>query len=131
MNYDELKAIIASVYESGITMPEAEKYAALFLQAQLSVSADLESADLDRRMRKRGLKALKSAVRTEAIRTAEGGKKPTEGVLEDIVNLDELVASEEKAFDEAEVKTEALERIFGIFKDAHIYFRGVAKGSFQ
>ncbi len=131
MNYDELKAIIASVYESGITMPEAEKYAALFLQAQLSVSSDLESADLDRRMRKRGLKALKSAVRTEAIRTAEGARKPTEGVLDDIVNLDELVAKEEASFDEAEVKTEALERLFGIFKDGHIFFRGVARGNFQ
>jgi hypothetical protein len=130
MNREQLRQLISSAADQGTSMQEAEKYAAQFLDAQLALSEELQTAELDRRMRKRGLKALKSAVRTNAIRTAEGSRKPTEGVLDDIVNMDELVSGEEASFDEAEVKADALERDYNVFKDAHIYFRGVAKGSF-
>lgn len=128
MTRNELKQIIVAAYEAGTTITEAEKYAALFLSAQMEISEELRESDLNRRMRKRGLKTLKSAIRTDEI--SKHDKKPTEGILEDVVNLSKLVEDEELAFDAADIEFEALERDFGIFKDAHIYFRGVAKGSF-
>jgi hypothetical protein len=127
---DELKQIIVDAYEINTTMMAAEKYAALFLSAQMEVSEQLRSSELDRRMRKRGLKAIKSAVRTEAIKSSSDGRKPTEGVLEDIVNLSSLVASQEEEFDTSEVNSEALERDYNIFREAHLYFRTISKGTF-
>ncbi len=127
--YSELEKEIIDSYESGTTLESAEKLAAKFLHAQLQVSSDLQSADLDARMRKSGCKAIKSAVRTAAISKQE--KKPTEGQLEDVVNMDEMVMSEQKSLDEAEVLKASLERYYDIFREAHIFFRGVAKGRFN
>lgn len=129
MTRTELRQVIVDAYEKGVTLDSAERYAALFLEAQLSVSEQLKNADLDRRMRKRGLKALKAGIRSQEI-AKNPAKKPTEGVLEDTVALDPIHAQEEEAFDTAEVESEALERDYNIFREAHIYMRGVAKGNF-
>lgn len=127
--YAELTDIIKTAYESGVTLEEAERLAARFLHAQISVAEELRVADLDARMRKNGLKAVKSAVRTEEVKKHE--KKPTEGALEDVVNMNELVSGEQEAFDVAEVERDRLQNYLSIFKDAHIFFRGVSKGRFE
>lgn len=129
MNHLELAEIIKNAYESAVTLQEAEKYAAMFLYAQIQTAEELKNADLDARMRKNGLKAVKSAIRMEEVRKHE--KKPTEGALEDAVNTNEIVEGEQRAFDEAEVSRDLLQNYYNIYKDAHIYFRGVSRGKFE
>lgn len=120
---------IKSSYESGITTIEAEKLAGEFLYAQIQVSTQLAKLDLDAKMRKSGVKAVRSAVRSEEVKKHE--KKPTESALDDVVNLNEIVQSEQDKLDNAEVSRDELDRLFNIFKEAHIHFRTIAKGSFN
>lgn len=125
----ELEAEIKKAYIDGVSQDRAEMLAGKFLHAQLMISDHIKKLELDRRMRKRGLKALKSAIRTAEIEAND--KKPSENVLEDCVNLNEGYKEEEKAFDEAQVNVDDLERMYGIFKDGHVFFRGIAKGRFE
>jgi hypothetical protein len=126
-----LEAIITETYEEGVSLEEAEQHAGRFLVAQLTVSAELKKADLDTRMRKNGLKAIRAAIYLNAINVGEGGKKPTEAALDHMLNSNEMVESAQTEFDTAEANREELERLFNIFKDAHIFMRGVAKGRFD
>lgn len=128
MNYETLVLEIQKASEEGVTVEHAERVAATSLFVMNSLSERLRDADKDRRMRKRGLKAIKSAVRSEEVKRHD--KKPTESQLEDVINLSPIVASEEEAFDNSEVSTEELDRQFGIAKESHLFFRSVAKGSF-
>jgi hypothetical protein len=127
--YEKLVALIQQAADEGLTLEGAEKAAGVALGVMNDLSAKLAAADLDRRMRKRGLKAIKSAVRTEEVKRHE--KKPTESALEDVINLSPLVCGEEEAFDTAEVNTEELERQFAIAKESHLYFRGASRGRFE
>ncbi len=124
----QLEAKIQGSYESGVTMEQAEKLAAEFLFAQIKVSEQLKTADLSARMRKSGVKAVKAAVYTDACATSV--KKPTEGQLEHLINMHDMVSNEQDALDAAEVERDDLERYYNIFMNAHVFFRGVAKGSF-
>lgn len=125
----ELEGFIETSYREGITLQEAETLALRFLDAQIKVSKELKNADLDSRMRKSGLKAVKAAVYTEACTKVD--KKPTESQLEHTLNMNGLVSTEQEALDTAEVSRSELERYYNIFQNAHIFFRGVAKGSFN
>lgn len=127
--YKLLEAQIAKAYEGGLSLDESEKLAARFLRAQLMVSDELKATDLDARMRKATLKSLKSTVRLEEVGKHE--KKPTEGALEDAVNTSKSVIEEQESLDLAEVNRDGLERYYNIFREAHIYFRGIAKGRFE
>jgi ABC-type metal ion transport system substrate-binding protein len=127
--YEQLKDKIKAIYESGVSLDEAEKLAAEFLHAQLEVSEDLRKADLDARMRKAGLKAIRAAVYLEEVKKSE--KKPSDVLLEAIVNSDKIVNDEQTAFDEAEVNRNQLQTYLDVFREAHIYLRGVAKGRFE
>lgn len=124
-----LELEIESSYTEGVTMEQAEKLAGQFLQAQMQVSVELKKSDLDSRMRKSGLKAVKAAVYMEVCNKSE--KKPTEGALEHMINMNGLVSEEQNALDSAEVIRDELERYYNIFINAHIYYRGIAKGNFN
>lgn len=124
---DELEKNIQDAYEAEITMQDAEKLAAKFLGAMMQVNKFLRPAVLDSKMRKSGLKAICSAVRVAEIQKHD--KKPTEGALDDAVNLEEVVQKEREAQDVAEADTEMLKNYMDIFKEAHVYFRGIAKGA--
>lgn len=126
--YQDLVAEIERASDEGLTMEHAERVAATALFVMNSLSELLTGADKNARMRKQGLKAIRSAVRQEEIKRHD--KKPTEGHLEDIVNLDPLVQSEETGYDEADVARDELERQFSIAKESHLYFRAVSKGTF-
>lgn len=126
---ERLQQKIVSSYETGVTLEEAERLAGEFLAAQLSISEELKVVDLDARMRKSGLKAIKSAVRQEELTKHE--KKPTEGHLDDIVNLSKEVQEEQNALDAAEVNRDHLKNILDIFKEAHVHFRGISKGRYE
>lgn len=123
--HNELEKIIQNAYESGTTIEEAERLAARFLHAQLQVSTELSKASLDARMRKSGLKAVRAAVYLEE--ATKGDKKPSDVMLDALVNRHEVVQSEQDEFDKAEVKTAELERLYSIYGNAHVYFRQVSR----
>src|SRR5207237_4885408 len=115
--------------EQGCTLEQAERAAALALGIMNSLSEHLKLQDKDRRMRKRGLKAIKSAVRMEEVKRHD--KKPTESALQDVIDTSELVMGEEAAFDDSEVDFEELRRQYDIANESHLYFRSIAKGRFE
>lgn len=127
--YENLIKKIESAYTEGITLDDAEKLAGEFLHAQLSISSELQSADLDSRMRKTGLKAVRSAIYMET--TTKSDKKPTESALEHILNGNEIIISEQENMDKAEARRDELKRYYDIFANAHIFYRGIAKGKFE
>lgn len=127
--FEELKAIVESAYESAVDMMEAERLAARFLSAQMQIASELAKVDLDARMRKSGVKAVRAEVyKTEM---AKYDKKPSDSVLEAEVNSSEIVRAEQDAFDKVDSRNEILNIYLGIFKDAHIFFRTVSKGKFD
>lgn len=125
----ELEKLIEVTYEEGITLDEAEKLAANFLHAQLAVSRELTKADLDSRMRKSGVKAIRGAVLLDIVNKSD--KKPTDSILSSQIDTDKMVLSEQGSYDEAEVQKAELERLYDVFGNAHIYYRGIAKGKFE
>lgn len=126
---EALKGIVARAYQEPILMDEAERLAARFLNAQMLIAEELRTSDLDARMRKNGLKAVKASVYMAA--ATAGEKKPSEGFLENLVTKDSVVQREQDAYDRADSYKESLTIYLGIFKDAHIYFRGIAKGRYD
>lgn len=126
---DKLEAEIVQSYTEGVTIEEAEKLAGQFLHAQMQVSAELKKFDLDSRMRKTGVKAVKAAIYMDAATKPE--KKPTEAMLSAIVDQHEVVQSEQTELDKAEVERDDLDRLFSVFKEAHVHFRQLSKGKFE
>jgi len=125
----ELETLIIASYQEGTTVTEAEALATRFLEAQLKVSAELRKADLDSRMRKSGVKAIKAAVYLDEAKKQD--KKPSDVMLGALVDANDIVAGEQKRFDEAEADRDELERIFNVFGQAHHHFRSIAKGRFE
>lgn len=124
-----LETKIQNAYTEGVTLDEAEKLASEFLYAQLQISTHLKTADLDSRMRKTGVKAVRAAIYMDAATKTD--KKPSDVLLEATVNMNELVQGEQNDFDKAEADRDELERYYNIFREAHIHFRGIAKGKFE
>jgi hypothetical protein len=122
----ELK--IQRSYEEGTSLEEAERLAAEFLHAMLNISDKLKAASLDASMRKSGLKAVKAAVYLEAANAKD--KKPSDTLLNAMVDVHEIVQQEQEAYDKALVEAESLHRYYDIFNQAHIYYRQTSKGSF-
>lgn len=125
---EDLAAKIQESYESGTSVEAAERLAAEFLHAQLIVGAELAKADLDSRMRKSGVKSVRAAMYMDA--ASKGDKKPTEAALASILDSNEIISGEQQRLDEAEASHAELKRIYDVYTNAHIYYRGVAKGSF-
>jgi len=124
-----LQEIIKQAYESEVTVSEAEKHAARFLEAQITISSALKECDLDCRMRKTGLKTLKSAIYLKEARSGE--KKPSDVMIEAVINQDKLVASAQDELDAVEVTRNEFQSHYEICREGHIFFRGIAKGRFE
>lgn len=129
MKFKELEQAIKDSYESGVTLEEAEKLAGRFLHAQIQTSEQLKQFDLDARMRKTGLKAVRANIYAEI--TGKADKKPTEAAIENEIVRNTIVQNEQDKLDEAEVDRDELTRYYNIFREAHVYFRGIAKGRFE
>lgn len=125
----ELEEEIKGAYETGVTLPQAEKLAAQFLHAQIQVSEKLRISDLNASMRRTGVKTVRASKYLATCEQAE--KKPTEGQLEALLNNDDMVRNEQEKSHEADAQRAALQRSYDIFFNAHVYFRGVAKGRFE
>lgn len=120
---------IKQSYEQGVTIEEAEKLASEFLYAQMAISNELKIVDLDSRMKKSGIKAVRAAIYlAEAIKNE---KKPSDVMLQALVDKNELVISEQTNLDMAEVEKAELERYYNIFGNAHIHYRSVSRGKFE
>src|ERR1700728_1160316 len=125
----QLEEKIKSTYTEGTTQDEAEKLAAEFLHAQIEVSHELKKSALDARMRKSGVKAVRASAYLDIVKAAD--KKPTETQIESMINTDSLVAKEQDGLDKSEVERDEFERYYSIFREAHIYYRGLSKGRFE
>lgn len=132
MTFDEkckqLEAKIIQTYTTGVSLEGAEKLAAEFLGAMLLVSDELKKADLSARMRKTGVKAVRAALYADAVKGQD--KKPTETAIQSSIDSNDTLISEQNSYDSAEVDKASLDRYYDIFSNSHIFFRGVAKGSF-
>lgn len=127
--FDSLKQDITRSYEEGVTMEEAEKLAAKFLDGSIQVGEAIKVADLDRRMKKSGVKSIKAAAYLNA--ATQGDKKPSDKLIEAVVDSDTDVSAAQDLFDKAEVEVNHLSTLLDVFRESHIYFRGIAKGRFE
>ena len=127
--FKELKATIDRVYNEGCTVLEAERLAAKTLSVRLEISDRIKEVDLDARMKKHGIKAIRAKEYMDEL--AKYDKKPAEGLLEHAVNLSELVGAAEGLYNNADTEVDRLKTYLGVFSDAHIFFRTIAKGSYE
>lgn len=125
----DLTQNIKDAYEAEVTMADAEKLAAKFLYGQLVLGTELRSADLDARMKKVGVKAIRAAIYLSEVQKAD--KKPSDVMLEALINSNEIVAGEQQVYDESEVARDELQNVLKVCHEAHVYFRGIAKGRFE
>lgn len=116
---------IKKAYEETVTVMDAERLAGEFLHAQMITANELAKVDLDARMRKTGVKAIKADVYMQAVSSSE--KKPTEATLTAMIDTNENVGEEQKDLDKAEVNRDMIKNYLNIFVEAHIYYRGIAK----
>lgn len=128
-SYAGLKEDVLRIYEESISITEAERLSAKFLHAQMEISEEIKRKDLDARMKKAGLETMESKVLLDEI--AKHDKKPSDSVLSAVVATNEQVNASKNAMFEAQTETEALKRLYEIFKDGHIFARGIAKGSYD
>lgn len=126
-----LQKAVANAYESSVTIPEAEKLAARCLHAQMLIAGELQKADLDSRMKKNGLKTMRATAYMETLDEFKNEKRPTEAFIDAAIVMNENCNKEQDLLDKAEVRRDGLEIMLGIFKDAHIYFRGISKGRYE
>lgn len=124
-----LKKDIIRSYEEGVSLEESEKLAAKFLDGSIQVGEALKVADLDRRMKKAGVKAIRADAYLQA--AAQGDKKPSDKMIEAVIDTDIVVAEQQRLFDQAEVEVASLQSYQSIFHEAHIYYRGISKGRFD
>lgn len=125
----DLEAQIISSYEDGVTMDQAEKLAGRFLAAQLRVSEELTKLDLDSRLRKAGNKAVRAAAYLEIVQGSE--KKPTEAQIGALIDTNPAVIEEQNGQDAAEVGRDELKRYYEVFRESHLHYRTISKGSFN
>jgi hypothetical protein len=126
---EDLESQIQHAYTESLTLNEAERLAARFLEAQMLTARVYANADLDARMKKSGVKAIKAAVYMEA--ATSGDKKPSDVMLNATVDLSKLVQDEQRALDEAEVTRDRIKAYSDVFIQAHVYFRQMSKGNFN
>jgi hypothetical protein len=125
----DLEEKIQNSYTKGVGLEEAERLAGEFLTAQIRISQELEAQDLDARMRKSGLKAVRGAAYLDIV--SKDAKKPTESHISALIDTDKLVGQEQDGLDKAEVSRDSLERYYHIFQNAHLHFRAIARGRFE
>jgi hypothetical protein len=122
---DELESKIEQAYTQDLSLQENEKLSGEFLQAQFKIASKLRVKSLDARMKKAGMKAIRSAVYLKLLK--ESDKKPTESNMDAIITTTPEVSQAQDLFDSAEVESEYLERMFKVCESAHVFFRQQAK----
>jgi hypothetical protein len=124
---EELAQDIQNSYVDHMTMDKAEKLASKFLHVLMQVSEEIRKADMDARMKKTGLKAIKASMYMEA--ATKGDKKPSDTFLDALITK-EMDGSYQNQLDEAEAYLDKLNNYYQIFTQAHIHYRQISKASF-
>jgi hypothetical protein len=127
--FKELKATIDRIYNEGCTIIEAERLAARTLSIRLDISDRIKEVDLDARMKRHGVKAIRAQAYMDEL--VKYDKKPAEGLLDHAVNLSELVSAAEGLYSSADTEVDRLKAYLDVFKDAHLYFRNIARGTYE
>lgn len=127
--YEYIRQLVQEAYNCPPDLREAEKIATRFVGSMLDVSMDLQKADLNARMRRTGLKAIKAAVYMKNATATD--KKPSDVMLNAQVDQDKLVIDEQNAYDEAEVAADYLRNLYNTLKEAHVHFRGISKARYE
>jgi hypothetical protein len=123
---EQLEVKITATYEQGVGLESAERLAGELLMAMIRISKELEIQDLDSRMRKSGLKAVRAAAYLDIV--SKGEKKPTESHIAALIDTDKLVNDEQTGLDKSEVLRDSLDRYYNIFQNSHLHFRAIYKG---
>jgi hypothetical protein len=106
---------------------KADKTAAMFLEAQLRLGYYLEEVELNAKNLKNQITKIEAEKYFE-YKLANTGKV-TEGVLTNSVAKDDAVVLAKKLAAEAESTLKKWAYISNTLKDAHVFFRTVAKGN--
>lgn len=129
MNYKLLEQKIITSYTEGITVSEAERLAGEFLGAQIKISEEVSKLSLMARLLKSSVKEERGKLLYKEATTPD--KKPSDSVLQALVDSNAEVLARQDEFDKAEESANEMLRLFGIFKDAHLHFRAISKGRFE
>jgi hypothetical protein len=106
---------------------EAPNMAAMCLIAQASLLADLAAADLRSRALKRDIDFAKAKAFAD-IKQTPADKKPTDALVQNLVNKDEEVRRISNEQNIAERDYKQLSNIHALLKEAHLTFRSIKKG---
>lgn len=121
----ELDALAQGTFDD----EEATSRAAMCLIAQGALLADLAASDLRSRALKRDIDFAKAnAYSRLKDAPVDGGKKPTESSLAQLIVKDEEVRRLTKEQNEAERDYKHLVNIHALLKEAHLTFRSIKKG---
>lgn len=129
MNYKYLEQKIIQTAQEGVTPMVAETIAAEFLSAQIQVSEELKVTAIKAKLLKSILKEERAKLLYKEATTPD--KKPSDSILQAVVDKDQNVLYCQKNFDTGEEDAKELERLYDIFRESHIYYRGVSKGKFD
>jgi hypothetical protein len=129
MNYKNLEQKIITSFTDGVTLSEAEQLAGEFLGAQIQISEELKEESIRHRMLKADLKEI--AARLFYDEATKGEKKPSDSLLQSIVDKDPGVKEATQKHLLSEERANELYRLLNIFANAHLHFRSIAKGKFE
>lgn len=107
---------------------EAPNMAAMCLLAQASLLSDLAASDLRSRALKRDIDFAKAKAFADIKQNPADGKKPTDALVQNLVNQDEDVRRISNEQNIAERDYKQLSNIHALLKEAHLTFRSIRKG---
>lgn len=107
---------------------EAPNMAALCLLTQAALLSDLAAADLRSRALRRDIDFEKARVGVESKQNPPDGKKPSDALVQNIVNQDQEVRRISNEQNIAERDYKHLSNIHALLKEAHLTFRSIKKG---
>ena len=124
----ELKEAIIKAHQTETSVSEAEQLSAKCLAASMALADDIRAVDLKARMRKIGLRNIRSQAYLDEL--AKHEKKPTEAYIDAAINLNVDIAPLEMELADKEVELNNLKHYYEVFKEAHQYFRAIMKAGF-
>jgi hypothetical protein len=129
MDYKALEQKIINSYVEGVTASQAENIAGEFIEAQIKASEELKEESLRHRLLKADLKEI--SARLFYNEATKGDKKPSDSLLQSIVDKDPEVKEATQQYILAEEKANELFRLIDIFKQAHYHFEKISNGKFD
>jgi hypothetical protein len=122
---DALNYYMSKVYSGSFDVSKAERVASLALSAQIEISDLLSDAECRVKQAKYDVELVESEV---ALRIrSEAETRITEVALKQKVIIDSSVTSAKNKILKCEKNSKKWNYVFNIFKEAHIFFRNLAK----